>query len=92
MSLTSYRYATCLTLLSFLVYQQVGGGEKILTDYQTTEHGNLDMEDAQNKYVDGVDQKYLTDITGDEIEVQNVDLGESYAGEPLDDIIVKSGG
>jgi hypothetical protein len=61
-------------------------------DYQTMEHGQSDMEGAQFTQTDGTDQKYLTDITGNQVEVQNVDLGESYADEPLDDIIVNSGG
>lgn len=50
------------------------------------------MEGAQFTQTDGVDQRYLTDITGDQVEVQSVDLGESYADEPLDDIIINSGG
>ena len=76
------------------VYKQVEGtgGKKILTDYQSTEHGQSDMEGAQFTQTDGVDQKYLTDITGDQVEVQSVNLGESYADEPLDDIIINSGG
>lgn len=72
-------------------------GKKIYTrsegiDYQSTEHGQSDMEGAQFTQTDGVDQRYLTDITGDQVEVQSVDLGESYADEPLDDIIINSGG
>ena len=72
-------------------------GKKIYTrsegiDYQSTEHGQSDMEGAQFTQTDGVDQRYLTDITGDQVEVQSVDLGKSYADEPLDDIIINSGG
>ena len=58
-------------------YKEVGGGEKILTDYQSTEHGK-GLTDADAEYRVGPDKTILTDqdITGSE-DVLDVDISES---------------